>query len=133
LKFPHPSIEGQAAQGTERLVLEQIHEARWPARVAKFWERPNFPIRQSLQQFVELLIPYSPLIPIPLVFFVSDTYKMSASLRTIAPFLRTARHSLRQNSSPLVSLQRQTRTPVLNFARTYAVYERTKPHVNIGM
>jgi len=33
-----------------------------------------------------------------------------------------------------VSLQRQTRTPVLNFARTYAaVYERTKPHVNIGM
>lgn len=58
---------------------------------------------------------------------------MPASLRTIAPFLRTARLSLRQTSSPLVSLQRQTRTPVLNFARTYAVFERTKPHVNIGM
>ncbi|GAB1314159.1 translation elongation factor Tu [Madurella fahalii] len=57
---------------------------------------------------------------------------MPASLRTIAPFLRTARLSLRQTASPLVSLQRQTRTPVLNFARTYAVYERTKPHVNIG-
>lgn len=57
---------------------------------------------------------------------------MPASLRTIAPFLRTARLSLRQTQSPLVSLQRQTRTPVLNFARTYAVYERTKPHVNIG-
>ncbi|KAL2023915.1 hypothetical protein VTK56DRAFT_692 [Thermocarpiscus australiensis] len=57
---------------------------------------------------------------------------MPASLRTIAPFLRTARLSLRQTPSPLVSLQRQTKTPVLNFARTYAVYERTKPHVNIG-
>jgi elongation factor Tu len=32
-----------------------------------------------------------------------------------------------------VSLQRETRTPVLNFARNYAVYQRTKPHVNIGM
>ncbi|KAL2263654.1 hypothetical protein VTK26DRAFT_5816 [Humicola hyalothermophila] len=57
---------------------------------------------------------------------------MHASLRTIAPFLRTARLSLRQTQSPLVSLQRQSQTPVLNFARTYAVYERTKPHVNIG-
>ncbi|KAK3905308.1 elongation factor Tu GTP binding domain-containing protein [Staphylotrichum tortipilum] len=57
---------------------------------------------------------------------------MPAVMRTIAPFLRTARLSLRQNQNPLVSLQRQSRTP-LNFARTYAgVYERTKPHVNIG-
>ncbi len=58
---------------------------------------------------------------------------MPATLRTLAPFLRTARLSLRQNQNPLVSLQRQTRTPALNFARTYAaVYERSKPHVNIG-
>ncbi|KXX80911.1 Elongation factor Tu, mitochondrial [Madurella mycetomatis] len=57
---------------------------------------------------------------------------MPVSLRTISPFLRTARLSLRQTASPLVSLQRQTRTPVLNFARSYAVYERSKPHVNIG-
>ncbi|KAK4467117.1 elongation factor Tu GTP binding domain-containing protein [Cladorrhinum samala] len=55
---------------------------------------------------------------------------MPALLRTIAPFLRSA--SLRQSVSPLVNLQRQTRSPILNFARTYAVYERTKPHVNIG-
>ena len=46
--------------------------------------------------------------------------------------MRTARLSLRQTQNPLVSLQRQTRTPALNFARTYAVYERNKPHVNIG-
>lgn len=54
------------------------------------------------------------------------------ALRTFAPLLRTARLSLRQNQNPLVSLQRETRTPVLNFARNYAVYQRTKPHVNIG-
>ncbi|KAK4127826.1 translation elongation factor Tu, partial [Parathielavia appendiculata] len=57
---------------------------------------------------------------------------MPASLRTFAPLLRTARLSLRQTQNPLVALQRDTRTPVLNFARTYAVYERSKPHVNIG-
>ena len=58
---------------------------------------------------------------------------MPATLRTLAPFMRTARLSLRQNQNPLVSLQRQTRTPALNFARTYAaVFERNKPHVNIG-
>jgi elongation factor Tu len=57
---------------------------------------------------------------------------MPASLRTFAPLLRTARLSLRQTQNPLVALQRDTRTPVLNFARNYAVYERTKPHVNIG-
>ncbi|KAK4199914.1 P-loop containing nucleoside triphosphate hydrolase protein [Triangularia verruculosa] len=55
---------------------------------------------------------------------------MPALLRTIAPFLRAA--TLRQSASPLVSLQRQTRTPILNFARSYAVFERNKPHVNIG-
>ncbi|KAK3997625.1 elongation factor Tu GTP binding domain-containing protein [Cladorrhinum sp. PSN332] len=55
---------------------------------------------------------------------------MPALLRSIAPFLRSA--TLRQSASPLVNLQRQARSPILNFARTYAVYERTKPHVNIG-
>lgn len=59
---------------------------------------------------------------------------MSAALRSFAPLLRTARLSLRQNQNPLVSLQRESRTPVLNFARNYAaVYKRDKPHVNIGM
>jgi len=57
---------------------------------------------------------------------------MSASLRTLAPFLRSARSSFKNTSNPLASLQRQTRTPALNFARTYAVFERSKPHVNIG-
>ncbi|KAJ4407653.1 translation elongation factor Tu [Gnomoniopsis sp. IMI 355080] len=54
-----------------------------------------------------------------------------SSLRTLAPFLRTARSSLR-SSNPLISLQRQTASPVLNLRRGYAVFERTKPHVNIG-
>ncbi|EOO01533.1 putative elongation factor tu protein [Phaeoacremonium minimum UCRPA7] len=57
---------------------------------------------------------------------------MSASLRTIAPFLRTARSSFRKPAHPLIALQRQSATPVLNLYRGYAVYERTKPHVNIG-
>lgn len=56
-----------------------------------------------------------------------------SSFRTIAPFLRTARFALQRQSNPLIALQRQqTTSPVLNFARTYAVFERTKPHVNIG-
>lgn len=60
---------------------------------------------------------------------------MSASLRSVAPFFRTARASLRQgNVSPLqAALKRQNVSPILNVYRTYAVYERTKPHVNIGM
>lgn len=57
---------------------------------------------------------------------------MSASLRTLAPFLRTARTSWRKPTNPLINLQRQSASPVLNLARTYAVYERSKPHVNIG-
>ncbi|KAK1655607.1 translation elongation factor Tu [Colletotrichum phormii] len=59
---------------------------------------------------------------------------MSASLRSVAPFFRTARASLRQgNVSPLqAALKRQNVSPILNVYRTYAVYERTKPHVNIG-
>ncbi|KAJ9137340.1 Elongation factor Tu [Coniochaeta hoffmannii] len=56
-----------------------------------------------------------------------------SSFRTIAPFLRTARFALTRQSNPLIALQRQqTTSPVLNLARTYAVFERTKPHVNIG-
>ena len=56
-----------------------------------------------------------------------------SSFRTIAPFLRTARSALTRQSSPLIALQRQQTTfPVLNLARTYAVFQRSKPHVNIG-
>ncbi|KAJ4389502.1 translation elongation factor Tu [Gnomoniopsis smithogilvyi] len=54
-----------------------------------------------------------------------------SSLRTLAPFLRTARSSYR-SGNPLISLQRQSASPVLNLRRGYAVFERTKPHVNIG-
>ncbi|KAH8891332.1 translation elongation factor Tu [Thozetella sp. PMI_491] len=57
---------------------------------------------------------------------------MPSALRTVAPFLRVARLGFRAPSSPLVNLQRQSRSPVLNLARSYAVFERTKPHVNIG-
>lgn len=57
------------------------------------------------------------------------------SVRAWAPLLRTARVALRNPSrSPLVALQHQTgkASPIPSFCRTYAVYERTKPHVNIG-
>ncbi|CAN8095569.1 unnamed protein product [Discula destructiva] len=54
-----------------------------------------------------------------------------SSLRTLAPFLRTARTSL-GSSNPLITLQRQSTSPVLNLRRGYAVFERSKPHVNIG-
>ncbi|KAI6359716.1 translation elongation factor Tu [Pyricularia grisea] len=57
---------------------------------------------------------------------------MSATFRSLAPFARTARFAFKKTGNPLVSLQQQSRSPVLNLRRGYAVYERTKPHVNIG-
>ncbi|KAL7625712.1 translation elongation factor Tu [Parahypoxylon ruwenzoriense] len=62
---------------------------------------------------------------------------MSASLRTLAPFLRASRHSLRSGSAanPLqFAVRRQQNVAAaLNITRSYAaVYERTKPHVNVG-
>ncbi|KAI1824694.1 elongation factor Tu precursor [Xylaria intraflava] len=53
---------------------------------------------------------------------------MAAALRTIAPFLRASRQCLRPGSAtnPLDFAGR------LNLTRSYAVFERTKPHVNIG-
>ncbi|KJZ74237.1 Elongation factor Tu [Hirsutella minnesotensis 3608] len=54
---------------------------------------------------------------------------MSAAFRSVAPFLRTARHGL----NPLQSaIKKQNASGILNIYRSYAVYERTKPHVNIG-
>jgi elongation factor Tu len=60
--------------------------------------------------------------------------KMSSAFRFIAPFVRTARHGLKNgNASPLQSaLRKQNTTKFMNVYRTYAVFERTKPHVNIG-
>jgi elongation factor Tu len=62
---------------------------------------------------------------------------MPVFVRTVAPFLRTARSALQQGNSvsPLRhALSRQNGAAVLNAARAYAVaFERTKPHVNIGM
>lgn len=57
---------------------------------------------------------------------------MSATFKSIAPFARTARFALKKTGNPLISLQHQSRSPVLNLRRGYAVFERTKPHVNIG-
>ncbi|KAM4056138.1 elongation factor tu GTP binding domain-containing protein [Hirsutella rhossiliensis] len=54
---------------------------------------------------------------------------MSTAFRSVAPFLRTARHGL----NPLQSaIKKQSASGILNLYRTYAVFERTKPHVNIG-
>lgn len=60
---------------------------------------------------------------------------MSVAFRSIAPFMRTARQGLRNgNASPLrAALKSQNVTSMYNACRNYAVYERSKPHVNIGM
>lgn len=57
-----------------------------------------------------------------------------SSFRAISPFLRTARSSLRGGHvNPVTAaLKKQNVSPVLNVYRTYAVFERSKPHVNIG-
>lgn len=102
-------------------------------RLPNFGE-PNFPLEvvPSLSNSSSLTVDSRISAPFTLSVFLRVIFKMPASLRTFAPLLRTARLSLRQTQNPLVSLQRQSRTPVLNFARTYAVFERNKPHVNIG-
>ncbi|KAI2623130.1 translation elongation factor Tu [Hypoxylon sp. NC1633] len=61
---------------------------------------------------------------------------MPAFSRTLAPFLRASRHSLRTGSTanPLqFGVRQQNLGAALNITRSYAfVYERTKPHVNVG-
>lgn len=59
---------------------------------------------------------------------------MSTAFRSLAPFLRTARSSLKTGHvNPLQSaFKKQNAAGVLNLYRTYAVFERSKPHVNIG-
>ncbi|KAI0471668.1 translation elongation factor Tu [Xylariaceae sp. FL0804] len=60
---------------------------------------------------------------------------MSASIRTLAPFLRATRSCLAPGSTtnPLrYGMRQQNVVAALNIARSYAVFERTKPHVNIG-
>jgi len=61
---------------------------------------------------------------------------MSAFARSVAPFLRTTSSALRHGNavSPLQhALRRQDGAQLLNAFRSYAtVFERTKPHVNIG-
>lgn len=62
---------------------------------------------------------------------------MPAFARSITPFFQTARSALRQGNavSPLQhALRRQNGAAVINAARSYATaFERSKPHVNIGM
>lgn len=61
---------------------------------------------------------------------------MPAFVRSVAPFLRTARFALQQGTSvnPLqTALLSRNGASVVNGARTYAAaFQRTKPHVNIG-
>ena len=59
---------------------------------------------------------------------------MSTAFRSISPLLRTARYSLKhQGANPLqFAVRRQNAAGVLNIYRSYAVFERSKPHVNIG-
>jgi hypothetical protein len=94
-----------------------------------------FELRKSIRpvQWHTSIINFSNFPPFPLNCFL----KMPAFVRTVAPFLRTARSALQQGNSvsPLRhALRRQSGASFLNAARTYAtVFERTKPHVNIGM
>jgi hypothetical protein len=74
--------------------------------------------------------------PSPLFFLPYCTFKMPVFVRSVAPFLRTARSALHQGHSvsPLQHLRSRNGASLLNGARTYAaVFERTKPHVNIGV
>ncbi|XXH00664.1 hypothetical protein Hte_007014 [Hypoxylon texense] len=60
---------------------------------------------------------------------------MSAFTRSLAPFLRASRHSLTgSTANPLqFAVRQQNVAAALNITRSYAaVFERTKPHVNIG-
>ncbi|KAI1503609.1 translation elongation factor-like protein tu [Biscogniauxia marginata] len=60
---------------------------------------------------------------------------MPTPLRTVAPLLRASRHCLRSGSTanPLqFGIRQQNVVAALNLKRSYAVFERTKPHVNIG-
>lgn len=59
---------------------------------------------------------------------------MSTAFRSLAPFLRTARHGLKTGyANPLQSaLRSQSAAGFTHVYRTYATFERTKPHVNIG-
>ncbi|KAI1772879.1 translation elongation factor Tu [Hypoxylon cercidicola] len=60
---------------------------------------------------------------------------MSAFTRSLAPFLRASRHSLSGGTAnPLqFAVRQQNVAAALNITRSYAaVFERTKPHVNIG-
>lgn len=60
---------------------------------------------------------------------------MSTAFRSVVPLLRTTRHGLKAagRASPLQSaIKRRNASGILNVYRTYAVFERTKPHVNIG-
>ena len=59
---------------------------------------------------------------------------MSTAFRSLAPFLRTARSGIQTGrANPLQSaFKKQNAAGVLNLYRTYAVFERSKPHVNIG-
>lgn len=57
---------------------------------------------------------------------------MSTFIRSIAPLLRTSRLAIRQRSSinPITQVFGREVNGVRGFAQ---VFERTKPHVNIGM
>jgi hypothetical protein len=68
--------------------------------------------------------------------FAIPSPTMPVFVRSVAPFVRTARSALHQGNSvsPWRALGRQNGASILNGTRTYAaVFERTKPHVNIGM
>lgn len=59
---------------------------------------------------------------------------MSTAFKSVAPLLRTARSGLKSGyASPLQSaLKTKNAAGFTHVYRTYATFERSKPHVNIG-
>ncbi|KAJ1329521.1 elongation factor Tu [Microdochium nivale] len=57
---------------------------------------------------------------------------MPAAIRTLAPFLRASRHTLRAGSSASSLFTAGRQQAVASAFVRYASFERTKPHVNIG-
>jgi hypothetical protein len=79
----------------------------------------------------------SPILRSFLFLYLCPVLIMPVFGRSINPFLRTARSALQQGNSvsPVQhALRRQNAVAFVNATRSYAaVFERSKPHVNIGM
>lgn len=119
LEATHCSALDRAHKNFESIILSEQHHP----------SGPSIPL---------LFSPHSPflsrLLVVALFSSLYPSFAMSTAFRSLAPFMRTARSGLSAGRiNPLQSaLKKQNAAGVLNLYRSYAVFERTKPHVNIG-